>query len=41
MFSGLEAAALDVVFLRDSDPVTAQLARVGLGQAYLAAGDTT
>jgi hypothetical protein len=30
VFSGLEAAALDVVFLRDSDPVTAQLARVGL-----------
>jgi hypothetical protein len=30
LFSGLEAAALDVVFLRDSDPVTAQLARVGL-----------
>ena len=30
IFSGLEAAALDVVFLRDSDPVTAQLARVGL-----------
>ncbi|MCL3881357.1 SseB family protein [Marivita sp. GX14005] len=29
-FSGLEAASLDVVFLRDSDPVTAQLARVGL-----------
>lgn len=29
-FSGLEAAALDVIFLRDSDPVTAQLARVGL-----------
>lgn len=30
VFSGLEAASLDVVFLRDSDPVTAQLARVGL-----------
>ncbi|MFP7569717.1 SseB family protein [Marivita sp. S2033] len=30
VFSGLEAATLDVVFLRDSDPVTAQLARVGL-----------
>lgn len=30
VFSGLEAAALDVVFLRDNDPVTAQLARVGL-----------
>ncbi|MCI5109593.1 MAG: SseB family protein [Marivita sp.] len=30
IFSGLEAAALDVVFLRDSDLVTAQLARVGL-----------
>lgn len=30
IFSGLEAAALDVVFLRDSDPVTAHLARVGL-----------
>jgi len=30
VFSGLEAAALDVVFLRDSDPVTARLARVGL-----------
>ncbi|WP_292287433.1 SseB family protein [Marivita sp.] len=30
VFSGLEAAALDVVFLRDSDPVTAQLARVAL-----------
>ena len=30
VFSGLEAGALDVVFLRDSDPVAAQLARVGL-----------
>lgn len=30
VFSGLEAAALDVVFLKDSDAVTAQLARVGL-----------
>ena len=30
VFSGLEAGALDVVFLGDADPVTAQLARVGL-----------
>ncbi len=30
VFSGLEAGALDVVFLADSDPVTAQLARHAL-----------
>lgn len=30
VFSGIEAGALDVVFLADSDPVTARLARVGL-----------
>ncbi|KMK68657.1 SseB family protein [Puniceibacterium sp. IMCC21224] len=30
VFSGIEAGALDVVFLADSDPLTARLARVGL-----------
>lgn len=30
VFSGIEAGALDVVFLSDSDPMTARLARVGL-----------
>ncbi len=30
VFSGLEAGALDVAFLPDSDPLTAELARVGL-----------
>jgi hypothetical protein len=30
VFSGIEAGALDVVFLPDNDPATAQLARVGL-----------
>lgn len=30
VFSGLEAGALDVVFLSDSDPLAAELARVGL-----------
>ncbi|PIL15624.1 hypothetical protein P775_25945 [Puniceibacterium antarcticum] len=30
VFSGIEAGALDVVFLSDSDPLTAKLARVGL-----------
>ncbi|WP_146586976.1 SseB family protein [Puniceibacterium confluentis] len=30
VFSGIEAGALDVVFLPDSDPLTAKLARVGL-----------
>ncbi|SNR47298.1 SseB family protein [Puniceibacterium sediminis] len=30
VFSGIEAGALDVVFLADSDPLTAKLARVGL-----------
>ncbi|MDU8912712.1 SseB family protein [Aestuariicoccus sp. MJ-SS9] len=30
VFSGIEAGALDVVFLRDSDPMAARLARVGL-----------
>ncbi|MDJ0823121.1 MAG: SseB family protein [Paracoccaceae bacterium] len=30
VFSGLEAGALDVVFLADSDPITAQLARHAL-----------
>lgn len=30
VFSGIEAGALDVVFLRDSDPLAARLARVGL-----------
>ena len=30
IFSGVEAGALDVLFLADTDPVTAQLARVGL-----------
>lgn len=29
-FSGVEAGAIDVAFLRDSDPVAARLARVGL-----------
>lgn len=30
VFSGVEAGALDVIFLSDSDPLAAQLARVGL-----------
>ncbi|GGG71557.1 hypothetical protein GCM10011415_19290 [Salipiger pallidus] len=30
VFSGIEAGSLDVAFLRDSDPVTAALTRVGL-----------
>lgn len=30
VFSGLEAGALDVAFLADSDPLTAQLARIAL-----------
>jgi hypothetical protein len=30
LFSGLEAGALDVVFVKDSDPLAAELARVGL-----------
>ena len=30
VFSGIEAGMLDVVFLPDSDPSAAQLARVGL-----------
>lgn len=30
IFSGIEAGALDVLFVADSDPVAAQLARVGL-----------
>lgn len=30
VFSGLEAGALDVTFLKASDPLTAELARVGL-----------
>ncbi|MFZ5963450.1 SseB family protein [Thalassococcus sp. BH17M4-6] len=30
VFSGIEAGSLDVVFLSDSDPMTARLARVGL-----------
>lgn len=30
VFSGIEAGSLDVVFLSDSDPLTARLARVGL-----------
>ncbi len=30
VFSGIDAGALDVAFLKDSDPTTAQLARVGL-----------
>ena len=30
MFSGIEAGALDVLFIRDSDPLAASLTRVGL-----------
>lgn len=30
VFSGIEAGALDVVFLSETDPFTARIARVGL-----------